>query len=91
MIGGYKKVKALYQGSLVNVWLVEEGKTGKEYVAKLISLKAMGEKLMRDEIEAHKKVDNPHLIKTIDAFKDDANNAFVIVTEYCPGSSFSHS
>lgn len=85
MIGSYKKVRPLSESQFVQVWVVEDPKTGKECVAKTISLKVMSEKLMIAEINDHKKLDHPNLLKTIDSFKDTSNECYVIVTEYCPG------
>lgn len=88
-IGKYNVVGGVNEGKSVRVWLVEDPKTGKKYAAKLINLKVMTEKLMKDEIEAHKKVESPYLLNAVDAFKDDASGSFVIITEFCPGGNLS--
>ena len=84
MIGSYKKIRPISEGKDVQIWLVEDEKTKTQYAAKSISLRVMSEKIITGELEKFKKLSNPHILKTINSFKDDGTNSFVIVTEYCP-------
>jgi len=69
----YQKQKYLGKGSFSRVYEIKEINTSKTYAVKIIEKNNMKEKdfeAVKREINLHKSLDHPHILKLIHTFED---------------------
>lgn len=70
----FRIIREAGSGGFSTVYLAEEKKTGKQYALKKIEflkLSNLDQENVQKEIEIHKDLDSPYVIKLIDFFKED--------------------
>ena len=86
MIGPYTKVRLLGDEGREDTWLVEDRTNVKQYAAKFIRVNSTDEIELKKNLEILKRIKHPHLVEIIDFFKNEIDNTFAIIMEYCAGN-----
>jgi len=79
MIGEYKKIKIIGE----YVWLVV--RDNKQYAAKIFNMDSISETKFKENAMLRKEIKSSYVVEQVDTFKDEYNNSYVVIIEYCSG------
>eukprot|EP01062_Namystynia_karyoxenos_P062394 TRINITY_DN5528_c0_g1_i1.p1 TRINITY_DN5528_c0_g1~~TRINITY_DN5528_c0_g1_i1.p1 ORF type:complete len:803 (+),score=175.72 TRINITY_DN5528_c0_g1_i1:88-2409(+) len=86
LMAAYERVRVVGQGAVGTAWLVRRRADGCLFIAKEVSLEAMGEPdrdAARNEIYVLQQLTHPNVVRYVEHHEDPTR--LVIITEYCDG------